>query len=177
MLDDLLSVYAVTGAQLLLLMDIGEATNLCPPPDKLMLLTDLIAGQAIVQQQCQLEIDHLQSKVYSQWLKNAHQQMMQGYDFKPGNLVLMTQIKENLSQKMQVRYLRPLVLISRNRGGSQILAKMDGTVFDCLTAQFWLVPYSASKFITPKTLGFIHSKSTMSRVRGFFRVQTGQLHK
>ena len=65
------------------------------------------------------------------------------FGFKKGDLVLSrnTAIEKSLNKKMRARYLGPLIVISRNRGGAYILAEMDGLVLNRPTAAFRLVPY------------------------------------
>lgn len=54
-----------------------------------------------------------------------------------------TAIEKSLNRKMRPRYLGPLVIISRNRGGAYILAELNGAVFDQPVAQFRVIPYKA----------------------------------
>ncbi|PBK84798.1 hypothetical protein ARMGADRAFT_942711, partial [Armillaria gallica] len=58
-------------------------------------------------------------------------------------LVLMrnTQVEESLNRKMEPRYLGPLVVIRRTRGGSYVLAELDGSIVGGTVAQFRVIPY------------------------------------
>jgi hypothetical protein len=58
-----------------------------------------------------------------------------------------TQIEKALNRKMRARYLGPLVVITRNFGGSYVLCKLDGAVLHRPIAAFRLLPYLARKSI------------------------------
>ena len=60
-----------------------------------------------------------------------------------------TAIEKSLNRKMRARYLGPLVVISRNRGGAYIVAELDGAVHDRPIAAFRLIPYLARKSPIP----------------------------
>lgn len=48
---------------------------------------------------------------------------------------------------MRPRYLGPLIVIARNRGGAYLLCELDGTVLDRPTAAFRVIPYFTRKTI------------------------------
>jgi hypothetical protein len=58
-----------------------------------------------------------------------------------------TQIEKSLNKKMCARYIGPLIVVSRNYGGTYILAELDGTVLHHPIAAFRLLPYFPCKSI------------------------------
>ncbi|EPS93810.1 hypothetical protein FOMPIDRAFT_1080940, partial [Fomitopsis schrenkii] len=52
-----------------------------------------------------------------------------------------TAIEKALNRKMRARYLGPMVVISRNRGGAYLIAELDGTLLDRPIAAFRVIPY------------------------------------
>ena len=90
---------------------------------------------------------HVQAAVQ---FERKHSATMQDFDFSCGDLVLVrnTTIEKALNRKMRARYLGPLVVVSRNKGGAYIICKLNSSVFDRPVAAFQVVPYFVWKLIT-----------------------------
>ena len=136
-------------------LNISEVTYLQPPPDSILLTTDLITHCTIALQKQSLDLANLHSNVYTAQLeatkcfKLAHQCTMRDYNFEQGNLILLhnTQIKKALNRKMHPHYLGLLIVITHNYSGAYILCELDRTVFHHPVTTFRLLPYLAHKSI------------------------------
>jgi hypothetical protein len=65
------------------------------------------------------------------------------HNFQPGAYVLVhnSKVKYELSKKMKPRYLGPMVVVRRTKGGSYMLAKLDGAISKLRFAAFRVIPY------------------------------------
>jgi hypothetical protein len=83
-----------------------------------------------------------------------HMATIRDFDFQRGDLVLVrnTAIEKALNRKMRPRYVGPLVVISRNKGGAYILCELDGATWDRPVAAFRVIPYFARKSLTVPNL-------------------------
>jgi len=171
--------FAVTGTHPILPLDIAEATYLIPPPDSPLSTTDLIVSRALALQKRKAHLSTLHSKVMAARVQAAvrfereHSATIRDFDFKCGDLVLVrnTAIEKSLNRKMRARYLGPLVVVSRNRGGAYIISELNGSVFDRPVAAFRVIPYFARTKITIPDLSDFIDIST-ERLRDMERTQS-----
>ena len=143
--------FALTGAHPIIPLDIIEATWLVELPDRTLKSHELIGFRARALAKHEQHVREMHARITEEKKRRAlayekeHAATIRNFDFKPGNLVLMrnTAIEKNLDRKMFARYLGPLVVLRRTKGGAYILCEMDGAVLDRKVAAFRLVPYEA----------------------------------
>jgi hypothetical protein len=165
--------FAATGTHLIIPLDIVEATYLQTPPDSVLSITDLISRRAIALKKRREHLQDLKDKVVAsrkiaaQRFEQENYHKIRDFDFKRGSLVLIrnTAIEKAVNRKMQARYLGPLIVVLRNRGGVYVLCEPDGTVLDRPVAAFRVIPYLARQSI-PLPDNFIHITPERLRTMG-----------
>ena len=143
--------FAVTGSHPILPFDLVEATYQSPVPNFPISTADLIARRAEALVERPKFIAALRQRKYADRIASArafeekHEKSIRAYNFKKGQMVLMrnSAVEKSLNRKTRVRYLGPLVVVSRNKGGAYILAELDGAVFDRPIAAYRVIPYIA----------------------------------
>ena len=97
-------------------------------------------------------------QLIAQFIK-AHKNRIVDYDFKPGALVLVrnSAVEMELDRKSKPRYLGPMLVVRRTRGGAYILAELDGATSKLRYAAFRLVPYYPRTQATAPIASIVHT--------------------
>src|SRR5882672_129859 len=139
------------GVEAVLPFDIAEATYLLPPPDVPSSTEDLNAHHAQQLQKHPEDLREMSARVLKVRKQSAAKfvkcfsSTIQDYYFQEGPLILVhnSRIEKELNHKTKPCFLGPMVVVHRMKGGTYILAELDGAISRLRYAAFRLIPYLA----------------------------------
>jgi hypothetical protein len=167
--------FAVTGAEPVTPLDVQEATWLVEPPTGIMSTKKLISARAWALAKHQTHVESVMKRVDAEKCQRveefarANKATIKDWNFKRGDLVLVrnTAVESSLNRKMKPRYLGPMVVVTRNKGGAYILAELDGAVSQNKVGAFRVIPYYPRKSIpvgTGANSGFDMDEATIQEL-------------
>ncbi|KIM37969.1 hypothetical protein M413DRAFT_30616 [Hebeloma cylindrosporum] len=143
--------YLAHGVEPLLPFDLAEGMYLAPDINGTMSTEDLIALRAKMLLKRPQDLARVRDKVLkARWesvkqLEKDLRHRIKEFNFQPGNLILVRNscFDKGLTNKMKPRFLGPMVVIRKTKGGSYILEELDGALSKLRFAVFRLIPYLA----------------------------------
>src|SRR5882724_7237335 len=124
------------GVEVVLPLDIAEATYLLPPLNVPTSTEDLIVHHSQQFQKRPEDLHEMSARVLkarkqlaSQFVKHFLS-TIQEYDFEVRSLILVhnSHIKKELNHKTKPHFLGPMVVVHHTKGGAYILAELNGAI-------------------------------------------------
>jgi hypothetical protein len=142
----------VHGVEPIFPFDLAEATFLAPLPEQgAFNTTDLMVWCAHQLQKRLEDLNTIKDKVVCartryKSIRDFEQRFrmtIKNYNFVPGVLVLVcnSKVEYKLSKKTKPWYLGPMIVVRCTKGGSDLLAELDGAVSKLRYAAFRIIPY------------------------------------
>ena len=167
--------FMVTGAQPMLPLDVIEATWLVKLPDRTLSTAELVGYRAKALAKHRQHVAEMRVRIdetKKKWLEKYetdNRVTIRDFTFKTGDLVLVrnSEVEMSLDRKMKPRYIGPMIVISKSRGGAYVIAELDGSVYHHKVAGFRVVPYFArTKVDLPDNLEELIeiSKTTLRKI-------------
>jgi hypothetical protein len=146
-----LSLYFMMhGVEPIFPFDLAEAMFLMPLKRRGALTTAELIAWCVCQLQKRAEdLEAIRERVVAARFtsicefKRCFRVNIKSHDFQPGTYVLVhnSKVEYELSKKMKLRYLGPMVVVRCMKGGSYMLAKLDSTISKLRFAAFHVIPY------------------------------------
>jgi hypothetical protein len=142
--------FMVHGIEPIFPFDLAEATFLAPLPSRGAFNTaDLIAWCTRQLQKHESDLDAIKDQVVKAHYKSIRdfeqcfRASIKSYEFGPGALVLVrnSKVEYELSKKTKPRCLGPMIVVWHTKGGSYMLAELDGVISKLCFAAFLVIPY------------------------------------
>nr|GAT49795.1 predicted protein [Mycena chlorophos] len=148
--------FAATGCHPILPFDIVKATWLVEYPDRIITTAELVGLRAKALAKHRKHILEMRSRVSQEKLaavrryEEIHKAVITDYNFAPGDLVLIrnTCIEKSLDKKAKFRYLGPMVVVRRTKGGSYLVCELNGAMWPGKVTAFRVIPYESRRKIT-----------------------------